>query len=141
MKRITRWLWIPLALLLAPLALLIAFILLILVIFLIVGWQSDMEERQIQKEITSYVLEHKDTIERNTPHEYRSFVYTYTPTFDGGIEFGYYYSEDNKYTGDTSKMSRYRKGYRMDNVRGDPFDWFYTERICDKWFYYEDHDG
>ena len=104
-------------------------------------WHASWEWGTIQKEVMTYVLENKDSIELNAPRGYQSFVYTYTPTFDGGIEFGYYYSEDNTYNGDTSEKNRYRKGYRTDNYGGDPFDWYYTEKICDYWFYYEGHDG
>jgi len=141
MKRYFEWLSVPLALILSPIAILITVAIPFIVAFSIVGWHADMEENKIQKEITDYVLENKDSIELNTPRGYQSFVYTYTPTFDGGIEFGYYYSEDNTYIGDTSEKNRYRKGYRTDAFGGDPFDWYYTEKICDQWFYYEDHDG
>ena len=124
-----------------PVIVLAAVLLLIFAIGTIGAWHASWEWGTIQKEVMTYVLENKDSIELNVPRGYQNFVYTYTPTFDGGIEFGYYYSEDNTYNGDTSEKNRYRKGYRTDNYGGDPFDWYYTEKICDYWFYYEDHDG
>ena len=126
---------------LVPVAILVAFLLLFFIIGTIGSWHASWEWRAIQKEVTAYVLENKESIELNTPGGHQTFVYAYTPTFDGGIEFGYYYSEDNTYNSDTSKENQYRRGYRTDDYGGDPFDWYYTERICDQWFYYEEHDG
>ena len=141
MKQRFKWLLAILLLWFHPIVELAAGLLLVLAIGAIGGWHASWEWNVIQKEVTAYVLENKDSIELSAPRGYQSFVYTYTPTFDGGIEFGYYYSKDNTYNGNTSKKNRYRKGYRTDNYGGDPFDWYYTEKICDHWFYYEDHDG
>lgn len=141
MKRYLKWILIPLALILFPIIILIGVAIVVFTIGSIGSWHASLEWKAIQNEITAYVLENKDSIEQSVADGYQRFVYTYTPTFDGGIEFGYYYSEDNTYNGDTSKEKRYRKGYRTDDFGGDPFDWYYTEKICDQWFYYEDHDG
>lgn len=141
MKRCADWFLTSLIVIVIPVAIATAVLLLIFAIGTIGVWHASWEWSAIQKEVTTYVLENKDSIELNAPHGYQNFVYTYTPTFDGGIEFGYYYSEDSTYNGDTSEKNRYRKGYRTDNFGGDPFDWYYTEKICDHWFYYEDHDG
>jgi len=29
----------------------------------------------------------------------------------------------------------------VDGYPDDPTDWYYMERICENWFYYEVHDG
>lgn len=141
MKQHFKWFFAILLMGFHPIIEFAAVLLLVFILGIIGGWHASWEWNAIQKEVTAYVLENKDSIELNAPRGYQSFVYTYTPTFDGGIEFGYYYSEDNTYNGDTSKNNRYRKGYRTDDYGGDPFDWYYTEKICDQWFYYEDHDG
>lgn len=138
MKRYVKWLWIPPLVFLTPIVQLIA---IVMSVFLIANWHSDAERYKLKKEITTYVLEHKDAMERSISDEYERFVYTHISTFDGGVEYGYYYSKDNRYNGGASKEKRYKKGYRTNDVRGDPFDWYYTEKICDRWFYYEDHDG
>lgn len=157
MKRITKWLWIPLTLLLVPLALLIAFVLLILVIFLIIGWQADMEQSKIQKEITAYVLENRDTIEINSPLGHQAFHYFGTGSWDTEVNYGYYFSPEDVYLFayedplyDESGIygyplslehsTPYKNGYRKDGIYGDPLDWYYTEKICDNWYYYELRD-
>ena len=35
----------------------------------------------------------------------------------------------------------YRHGYRTYGIPDEDTDWYYEERICENWFYYEIHDG
>ena len=157
MKRYAKLLLIPLALILVPVAILIAFILLILVIFLIVGWCADAEQYRIQKEITAYVLEHKSTIEIDSPLGHQAFHYFGTGSWDTEVNYGYYYSPEDVYLfayedplydesgiyGPRLSLKHstpYRKGYRDDGLYGDDQDWYYTEKICANWYYYELHD-
>jgi len=157
MKRYAKLLLIPLALILAPVAILIAFILLILVIFLIVGWCADAEQYRIQKEITAYVLENKSTIEIDSPLGHQAFHYFGTGSWDTEVNYGYYYSPEDVYLFayedplyDESGIygyplslehsTPYKNGYREEGLYGDDQDWYYTEKICANWYYYELHD-
>lgn len=157
MKRHTKWLLLPLALILTPIAMLIAVAILVLVIFLIVGWYADVEQCRIQEEITAYVLANKDSIEIDAPFGDQAFHYTSTGSWDTEVNYGYYYSPEDIFLF-THKNPLYdeggiygvplsleystpcRNGYRDDGIYGDAHDWYYTEKICDNWYYYELHD-
>lgn len=121
--------------LLSPLILLI-FLLGIGVIVLSV--LSEIQHYRIRNEIFSYVQENLDTIELTNCNSYQEFFYTSTGLLDGGVEYGYYYAPDNDYA---LHGEAYRKGYRTYGIPDDDTDWYYTERICENWFYYEIHDG
>lgn len=121
------------------------------------GIAGSVERHRIRSEVFEFILENKDTIEADSPHENQAFHYTSTGFSDAGVNFGYYYSaEDNHLfiyddplwgstSGDAISPDKwatsYRKGLRVDEVYGDPLDWYYTEKICNNWYYYELHDG
>ncbi len=97
-----------------------------------------VQDRQIKNEIFTYVTQYKDTITLEDPDKYQEFFYTATGLQDGGVEYGYYYKPDDDYI---LAKEPYRTGYRTNGIPDDPFDWYYEERICENWFYYEIHDG
>ena len=96
----------------------------------------EIETRTIHKEVTEYVLENKDQIEVTESRQI--FPYTYTGLAIAGVEYGYYYDAEDRFA---RKDEPYRNGYRTVGYPDDPTDWYYTERICENWFYYEVHDG
>ena len=95
-----------------------------------------IENRVICREVTNYVLENRDSIVVIDDHQ--SFVYKTTGMVSAGVEYGYYFDAENEFV---MKGMSYRNGYRTDGYPDDPTDWYYTERICENWFYYEVHDG
>lgn len=113
---------------------------LILFYLLLAGLLTFGEVRrcQIRNEIYSYVQENSDAIELTNPNSYQEFFYTSTGLQDGGVEYGYYYAPDDDYA---LHSEPYRNGYRLYGIPDDDTDWYYTERICENWFYYEIHDG
>ena len=56
----------------------------------------------------------------------------------GGVDYGYYYDAKDQFE---KEGTSYRNGFRVDGYPDDPTDWYYMERICENWFYYEVHDG
>lgn len=131
---------------------------LFIIAFSIVGWYADMEQSKIQKEITAYVIENKDAIEIDSPLGHRAFHYTSTGTWDTEVNCGYYYSSEDIYlfthknplydeggiygvTLSSENSTPYKNGYREDGMYGNPLNWYYTEKICANWYYYELHLG
>ena len=96
----------------------------------------EIETRTMRKEVTEYVLENKDQIEVTETRQI--FPYAYTGLAIAGVEYGYYYNAEDRFE---MKGKPYRNGYRTVGYPDDPTDWYYTERICENWFYYEMHDG
>ena len=130
---------------------------LFIIAFSIVGWYTDMEQSKIQKEITAYVLENKDTIEIDSPLGHQAFHHFGTGSWDTEVNYGYYYSpedvhlfiyENPLFDGSgiygvplsSENSTPYKNGYREDGLYGDDQDWYYTEKICANWYYYELHD-
>ena len=127
---------------LVPVAILVAFLLLFFIIGTIGSWHASWEWRAIQKEVTAYVLENKDSISISNPDRDQSFIYTIDGSWDTYLEFGYYYSSDDTYHYvKPTKENRYKKGYRAYGIPNDKHDWYYTAKLCDHWYYYELHDG
>lgn len=93
---------------------------------------------QIRNEIFDYVLENHANSDIGIPNGYQEFVYATTGLLDGGVEYGYYYSPDDDHC---LQGEPYRRGYRTYGIPDDETDWYYSERICENWFYYEIHDG
>ena len=127
--------------LLIPAAILTPLIILVelWLVFLGVTYLYDQINRnQIRSEIFSYVQKNVDRIELTNSSSYEEFFYTATGLQDGGVEYGYYYSPNDDHT---LHGEPYRKGYRTHGIPDDRTDWFYSERICENWFYYEIHDG
>ena len=130
-SRFLRYILLIIAILLAPLILLY----LLLAGLFIFG---EVQRNQIRNEIFSYVQENSDAIELTNPNSYQEFFYTTTGLQDGGVEYGYYYAPDDDYA---LHGEPYRNGYRIYGIPDDDTDWYYTEQICENWFYYEIHDG
>ena len=130
-NRFLRCILVIIAILLAPL---ILFYLLLAGLFIF----SEVQRSQIRNEIFSYVQENSDAIELTNPNSYQEFFYTATGLQDGGVEYGYYYAPGDDYA---LHGEAYRNGYRIYGIPDDNTDWYYTERICENWFYYEIHDG
>ncbi len=124
----------------AFLILLILFILLLLISAPFVGafLCGKIENAAMRKEIISYVLENKDHIERANVNQYQQFCYLSTGLPSASVEYGYYFAPDDQYFMTGSLCG---KGRRVDRYPDDAADWYYTERICENWFYYEIHDG
>ena len=95
-----------------------------------------IENRMMRKEIMEYVLENKDHIEVSEANQ--RFPYAYTGLAIAGVEYGYYFNAEDRFE---MKGKPYRNGFRVDGYPDEPTDWYYTERICENWFYYEVHDG
>lgn len=105
---------------------------------LLVYTYGQINRCQIRNEIFSYVQENSQYIQLDNPASYQDFFYTATGLQDGGVEYGYYFSPNDTHT---LQGDPYRKGYRTYGIPDDDTDWYYTERICKNWFYYEIHDG
>lgn len=109
--------------------------------FAIGGITGHIQDQKIKNNTFRYVLENKDTIQLNPSDNRQNFIFTTTGSWDTYVEYGYYYSADNMYSINPAEENKYKKGYRRDGVYGDPLDWYYTEKICDNWYYYEYHDS
>ena len=124
-----------------PAAILTFLIVIVVLWFILLGIVyigGQVERNHIRREILSYVQENAEIIELNDPNNYQEFFYTATGLQDGGVEYGYYFSPNNEHT---LQGDPYRKGYRIYGIPDDHSDWYYSERICKNWFYYEIHDG
>lgn len=99
---------------------------------------GQIDRNQIRNEIFEYVMENKDAIELENPALRQEFYYKSTGLSIGGVEYGYIYSPSNDFSYGGEK---YRSGYRTYGIPDEDTDWYYEERICENWFYYEIHDG
>lgn len=97
-----------------------------------------VQNLKIRNDVFAYVLENKDNVELKNKNESEEFLFTTTGLSIGGVEYGYYYAPDDDYF---IKGESYKGGYRTYGIPDEPTDWYYTERICENWFYYEIHDG
>ena len=103
------------------------------------GWVSGrIQDLNMRNEIVEYVLENKDSIIPNDFNKNKEFIFSSEGLPTAYVEYGYYYSPDDTYW---SGGYEYRNGYRIDGSAHESFDWYYVERICENWFYYEFHDG
>ena len=113
--------------------------LLLLSPFIAADFLGRIQNNKIRNEIFDYVLENQAELEQSISGGYKNFVYTttgLTPTVSA--EYGLFYSTSNN----NGKYGyKYKTGYRMDAYLDDDFDWYYEERICENWYYYEIHDG
>ena len=95
-----------------------------------------IENRVMCWSVSNYVLENRDSIVVIDDHQ--SFVYKTTGMVSAGVEYGYYFDAYDQFD---MKGIPYHNGIRVDGYPDDSTDWYYTERICENWFYYEVHDG
>ncbi len=113
---------------------------LLLAVFLGGTWvYAQLRDRSIQKEVSAYVLANKDAWEQGELNHKEEIVYKYIGLIDTGIEYGYYYSEDDAHIMDASYGEKYRDGYRYYCYPSEPSAWLYSMRICENWYYYEIH--
>ena len=99
---------------------------------------GQVQRYQIRNEIFEYVIENKDEIELENPALRQEFYYKSTGLSISGVEYGYVYDPRNDFSYGGEK---YRNGYRTYGIPDEDTDWYYEERICENWFYYEIHDG
>lgn len=99
---------------------------------------GQVQRYQIRNEIFEYVIENKDEIELENPALRQEFYYKPTGLSISGVEYGYVYNPRNDFSYGGEK---YRNGYRTYGIPDEDTDWYYEERICENWFYYEIHDG
>lgn len=99
---------------------------------------GQVQRYQIRNEIFEYVIENKDEIELENPALRQEFYYKSTGLSISGVEYGYVYNPRNDFSYGGEK---YRNGYRTYGIPDEDTDWYYEERICENWFYYEIHDG
>ena len=128
------WSLIPVVLL-SPLILLILVLVLIFVTATISG---EVQHYQIRNEVFTYVEEHKDSIEISNPEYTQYFEYTDRGFLDAGVIYGYVYSPNAHYE---TNGKKYRNGYRFEGPTTYGNGWLYYEKICDDWYYYEEHYG
>lgn len=157
MKRYLKWILIPGALVLSPVIILVEICIVFFVIGSIFIGVGNFRDWQTKNKIFDYVLENKDSIEIDAPFGHQAFHYTSTGSWDTEVNYGYYYSPEDAYLfthedplydksgiyGSPLSLEHstpYEDGYREDGIYGDPLDWYYTEKICDNWYYYELHD-
>ena len=109
------------------------------VLTLLFGWIGGrIYDHMVRNEVFAYVRQNRETIELIDPERYQEFFYSASGLQDGGTEYGYYFEPNDAYV---MAGEPYRGGYRMFGIPDDDADWYYTERICENWFYYEIHDG
>ena len=113
-------------------------ILIMLSPFFVISILGNIQNSRIRNEVFSLVLETKDSIKLDDSNMSQEFFYTATGLSIGGVEYGYYYSPNDDYS---IKGESYKRGYRTYGIPDESTDWYYTERICENWFYYEIHDG
>ena len=109
----------------------IMFILLLGIVLAALSVFPEVQRLQIRNEIFTYVQENTKTIELGNSSSYQEFFYTATGLQDGGVEFGYYYSQDDDHF---LQGEPYCNGYRTYGIPDDSTDWYYSERICENWF-------
>ena len=99
------------------------------------------------KEISSYVLENKDVIPRNSDTEF--YTHKTTGIYDAGIIYGYYYTEsdeiliagDDVYPADLGNDIYESDGGTYIGKPNSGVDWYFTKKITDNWYYFELHFG
>lgn len=98
----------------------------------------EVQYYQIRSEVFAYVEEHKESIEISHPEHPQYFEYADWGFVDAGVIYGYFYSPDDEYA---SSNRTYRNGYLQYGTPNNGEDWCYFEKICDNWYYYEEHYG
>lgn len=121
------------------------------------GIVGSIEQYRVRSDVFKFVLENRDAIDITSPYGEQAFHHTDTGSWDTSVYFGYYFSVDDNYrfiyedplwgggeygsSISPNESRAYKKGIRIDGVFGDSIDWYYTEKICDNWYYYELHNG
>ena len=121
MKRLTK----------VTIILLISVVLVLLLLLspiLLIGFWRQSRDQKIKKEVFSYIQD----------NQHQEFEYTSWGFIDAGVTYGYYYSPEDEYQ---FKGPPYRNGYLKYGTPNSGKDWYYHERICENWYYYEEHFG
>ena len=99
---------------------------------------GQIESNQIRDEIFEYVIENKDELKQTDTEHRQYFEYAQWSFIDSGVIYGYFYSPHDEYQNYTRT---YRNGYLRYGSPNSGEDWCYFEKICDNWYYYEEHFG
>lgn len=113
-------------------------LLLLLSLTLVRGSAGHTRDRQIKEEVFSYVQRNQHQIPLDDTTTFQEFYYTSVGFSDAGVAYGYYYSPEDEYR---FKGSPYRDGYLRYGTPNNGEDWYYHERICENWYYFEEHFG
>lgn len=98
----------------------------------------EVQHYKIRKEVFEYVEDHKESIEIESRKYSQYFEYADHGFWDAGVIYGYFYSpkeESSEYD------SEYRGGWRREGSPNYGDGWVYFEKICENWYYYEEHYG
>ncbi len=102
---------------------------------------------KMYNEIYNYVTQNIDTLSPTKETEF--YDYETTGSSIGGVYYGYYYSENNKFI-----IPDFYKGNDFDIIKNDKHetddgiyfgkpnngtDWCYVKKITNRWYYYELH--
>lgn len=117
---------------------LLVFVLFLLSPFIAAHLLGRIKDYKIRNEVSQYVLENKDSIELTDLGHRQYFVYTEKGFIDSGIIYGHFYSPYDEYQNYTRT---YRNGYLRYGSPNSGEDWCYFEKICENWYYYEEHYG
>lgn len=117
----------------------------ILALLLLVGLLTGMtiafpeiQNTKIRREVFAHVKDNKDTIEITNMTYSQQFTYTERGFGDAGVIYGYLYDPDSNYE---TVGQKYHGGYRIDGATTYGDGWFYYQKICENWYYYEEHYG
>lgn len=118
---------------------------LILALFLLIGLFlgitlafPEIQNYKIRREVFAYVVENQDTIEIEDRTKPQQFPYSEWGFGDAGVMYGYLYDPDPNYE---TVGRKYHGGYRIDGATTYGDGWFYYQKICENWYYYEEHYG
>ena len=131
MKRLTK----------VTIILLISVVLVLLLLLspiLLIGFWRQSRDQKIKKEVFSYIKDNQHQISLDDAMRFQEFEYTSWGFTDAGVIYGYYYTPEDEYQ---FKGSPYRNGYLKYGTPNSGKDWYYHERICENWYYYEEHFG
>ena len=106
--------------------------------YLTIYLSGTIYDNRIRNEVFGYVIENKDSIELTDPDRRQYFEYYEWGFVDVGIIYGYFYSP---YEECQDQTKDYRNGYLKYGAPYSGKDWCYFEKICDNWYYYEEHYG
>lgn len=103
--------------------------------FLLAYVYDQYQKYTIKREIFELVLEKR---QGTAPLEYEQhFTYALRgEEYGTHVRYGYYHSARDRYG---SRGYAYKDGCRIDNYREQNNVWYYEQKICDEWYYYEIH--
>ena len=113
-------------------------LLLLLSPILFIGSSGHSRDQKIKREVFSYVQDNQHQIPLDDTMHFQEFEYTSWGFSDAGVTYGYYYSPEDEYQ---FNGSPYHNGYLRYGTPNSGRDWYYHERICENWYYYEEHFG